>query len=51
DIRTTKERSRELVNKVAWRSNVILEGVLSVATSPHKNALAQVEGKLKEYHK
>ncbi|KAG6844166.1 hypothetical protein H0H87_009285 [Tephrocybe sp. NHM501043] len=50
DIRTAKERLHELVNKVVWRSNVILEGLLSVAASPHKNVLVQGEGKLKEYH-
>ncbi|KAG6847412.1 hypothetical protein H0H93_008270, partial [Arthromyces matolae] len=51
EINTEKERSKELVDKVLDRSKVILEGLLSVANSPHKEILGRVEGKLTDYHK
>ncbi|KAG6834863.1 hypothetical protein H0H93_006841, partial [Arthromyces matolae] len=51
EINTEKERSKELVDKVLDRSKVILEGLLSVANSPHKEILGRVEGKLMDYHK
>ncbi|KAG6834923.1 hypothetical protein H0H93_006343 [Arthromyces matolae] len=49
EINTAKERSRELIEKVLDRSKVILEGLLFVAKSPHKETLTRVEGKLTDY--
>ena len=50
-IKTVKERSHELIEKVLRRSNVVLDGLLFVAKSPHKELLSRIEGKLMDYHK
>ncbi|KAG6815280.1 hypothetical protein H0H87_003351 [Tephrocybe sp. NHM501043] len=51
EIKTTKERSVELINKVLRRSKVVLDGLLSVAMSPRKELLARMELNLIDYHK
>ncbi|KAG6815352.1 hypothetical protein H0H93_010068, partial [Arthromyces matolae] len=50
EIKTEKERSQELVDKVSDRSKTILEGLISVANSPRQENLGRVEGKLTKYH-
>ncbi|KAG6914377.1 hypothetical protein DXG01_000678, partial [Tephrocybe rancida] len=49
EINTAKERSHELIRKVWDRSRVVLDGLLSVADSSHKD-ISRIEGKLTEYH-
>ncbi|KAG6914773.1 hypothetical protein DXG01_015434 [Tephrocybe rancida] len=51
EIKMTKERSLELINKVLQRSKIVLDGLLSVAKSPHKDTLIRIEGQLMDYHK
>ncbi|KAG6910190.1 hypothetical protein DXG01_012639, partial [Tephrocybe rancida] len=51
DINTTKERSLELIDKVLRRSKIVLDGLLSVAQSLHKDVLIRIEGQLMDYHK
>ncbi|KAG6917239.1 hypothetical protein DXG01_003271 [Tephrocybe rancida] len=51
EINTTKERSHELINKVLERSNLVLDGLLSVAKSSHKDTITRIEEKLMKYHK
>ena len=51
EINTAKERSHELIEKVLRRSNVILDGLLSLAKSPHKDILARFEERLADYRK
>ncbi|KAG6855206.1 hypothetical protein H0H87_006844, partial [Tephrocybe sp. NHM501043] len=51
EIKTTKERSVELINKVLRRSKVVLDGLLSVAKSSRKELLARMESSLIDYHK
>ncbi|KAG6914217.1 hypothetical protein DXG01_001712 [Tephrocybe rancida] len=51
EITTTKERSLELINKVLRRSKIVLDGLLSVAQSLHKDVLLRIEGQLMDYHK
>jgi len=51
EINTAKERSHELIEKVLSRSNVILDELLFVAKSPHKDILTRIEGRLTGYHK
>ena len=45
-----KDRSQELINKILRRSKVILDGLLRVATSPNRDRLRDVEGKLNDYN-
>ena len=50
-IKTLKERSHELIGKVLRRSNVVLDGLIFVAKSSHKELLSRIEGWLTDYHR
>ena len=50
EIQTAKDRSQELIDKILRRSKVILDGLLRVASSPNRDQLKDIEGKLKDYN-
>jgi hypothetical protein len=49
EIQTEKDRSEELINKVLRRSKVILDGLLRVGSSPNRDKLSDMQGKLNDY--
>ncbi|KAG6915405.1 hypothetical protein DXG01_011638 [Tephrocybe rancida] len=51
EIKMTKERSLELINKVLYKSEFVLDGLLFVAKSSHKDGIIYIEGQLTGYHK
>jgi citrate synthase len=51
EIEYNKARCQELIDKVLQRSQVVLDGFHRVMSSPRKDHLKEMEGKLTEYKK